>query len=53
MMMMMIIIIIIIIITRLRDKQVTLLQTQFLNKQVTSSLHAAIVNADDRCTPLD
>ena len=24
-----------------------------LNKQVTSSLHAAVVKADDRCTPLD
>ena len=30
-----------------------LLQTHFLNKQVTSSLHAAVVKADDRCTPLD
>jgi len=40
-------------ITRLQDKQVKLLQTYFLNKQVTSSLHAAVVKADDRCTPLD
>jgi hypothetical protein len=40
-------------ITRLHDKQEKLLQTYFLNKQVTSSLHAAVVNADDRCTPLD
>jgi len=32
---------------------VKLLQTYFLNKQVTSSLHAAVVKADDRCTPLD
>ena len=40
-------------ITRLHDKQVNLLQTYFLNKQVTSSLHAAVVKADDRCTPLD
>ena len=30
-----------------------LLQTYFLNKQVTSSLHAAVVKADDGCTPLD
>ena len=30
-----------------------LLQTYFLNKQVTSSLHAAVVKEDDRCTPLD
>ena len=40
-------------ITRLYDKQVKLLQTYFLNKHVTSSLHAAVVKADDRCTPLD
>jgi len=40
-------------VTRLRDKQVKLLQTYFLNKQVISSLHAAVVKADDRCTPLD
>jgi hypothetical protein len=32
---------------------VKLLQTYFLNKQVMSSLHAAVVKADDRCTPLD
>ena len=30
-------------ITRLHDKQVKLLQTYFLNKQVTSSLHVAVV----------
>ena len=30
-----------------------LLQTYLLNKQVTSSLHAAAVKADYRCTPLD
>jgi len=40
-------------IIRLYDKQVTLLQTHFLNKQVTSSRHAAVVKADDWCTPLD
>jgi len=34
-------------ITRLHVKQVELLQTHFLNKQVTSSLHAAVVKADD------
>jgi len=39
--------------TRLHDKQVKLVHTYFLNKQVTSSLHAAVVKADDRCTPLD
>jgi len=33
--------------TRLRDKKVKLLQTYFLNKQITSSLHAAVVKADD------
>ena len=33
-------------ITRLHDKHVKLLQTYFLNKQVTSSLHAAVVKAD-------
>jgi hypothetical protein len=38
-------------ITRLHDKQVKLLQTYFLNKQVMSSLHAVVVKADDRCTP--
>jgi len=32
---------------------VKLLQKYFLNKQVKSSLHAAAVTADDRCTPLD
>jgi len=32
---------------------VQLLQTYFLNKQITSSLHAAVVKADDRYTPLD
>ena len=40
-------------ITRLHDKQVKLLQTHFLNKQVTSPLHAAVVKADDKFTPLD
>ena len=40
-------------ITRLHDKQVKLLQTYFLNKQVRSPLHAAVVKADDRYTPLD
>ena len=40
-------------ITRLHDKQVKLFQTCFLNKKVTSSLHVAVVKADDRCTPLD
>jgi hypothetical protein len=40
-------------ITRHHDKQVKLLQTYFLNKQVTSPLHAAVVKADDRYTPLD
>jgi hypothetical protein len=40
-------------ITRLRDKQARLLQTHFLNKQITSPLHAAVVQADDRYTPLD
>ena len=35
------------------DKRVKLLQTYFLNKHVTSSLHAAVVKADDSCTPLD
>jgi hypothetical protein len=39
--------------TRLLDKQVGLLQTYFLNKQITSPLHAAVVQADDRYTPLD
>jgi len=37
----------------LRDKHLKLLQTYFLDKQVTTSLHAAAVKADDRCTPLD
>jgi hypothetical protein len=40
-------------ITRLHDKQVKLLQTYFLNKKVTSPLHAAVVKADDRYTSLD
>ena len=40
-------------IIRLHDKQVKLLQTYFLNKQVTSSLHAAVAKADNRCSPLD
>jgi hypothetical protein len=39
-------------ITRLHDKQVKLLQTYFLNKRVTPPLHAAVVKADDRYTPL-
>ena len=39
-------------IIRLHDKQVRLLQTYFLNKQITSPLHAAVVQADDRYTPL-
>ena len=30
-----------------------MIQTYFLKKQVTSSLHAAAVKAADRCTPLD
>jgi len=40
-------------ITRLHDKQVKLLQTYFLNKQFTSSFNAAVIKADDMCTPLD
>ena len=40
-------------ITQLHDKQAKLLQAYFLNKQVMPSLHAAVVKADDRCTPLD
>jgi long-subunit acyl-CoA synthetase (AMP-forming) len=40
-------------IIRLHDKQVKLLQTCFLNKQASSPLHAAVVKADDRRTPLD
>jgi hypothetical protein len=40
-------------ITQFHGKQVKLLQTYFLNKQVTSPLHAAVVKADDRYTPLD
>jgi len=40
-------------ITRLHDKQVKLLQTHLLNKQSSSPLHAAVVKADDRHTPLD
>jgi Sec-independent protein translocase protein TatA len=39
--------------TRLRDKQAKLLQTYFSHKQATSPLHAAVVKADDRYTPLD
>jgi hypothetical protein len=39
-------------ITQLHDKQVKLLQTYFLSK-VTPPLHAAVVKADDRYTPLD
>ena len=30
-----------------------LLQTYFLKKQITSFLHAVVVKADDRCTPVD
>ena len=37
-------------ITLLHDKQVKLLHAYFLNKQVTSPLHAAVVKADDRYT---
>jgi hypothetical protein len=40
-------------ITRLHDKRVKHLQTYFLNKQVTSPLHTAVVKADDRYTPMD
>ena len=40
-------------ITRLHDKQVKLRQIYFLNKQATSPLHAAVVKADDKYTPLD
>jgi hypothetical protein len=40
-------------ITRLHDKQVKLLQTYFLNKQIMSSLHAAVVKAGYRCSSLD
>jgi len=40
-------------ITWLHEKQVKILQTYFLNKQVTSPLHAAVVKADDRYIPLD
>jgi hypothetical protein len=40
-------------VTRLHDKQVKLLQTYFLSKQVTLPLHAAVVKADDRYAPLD
>jgi hypothetical protein len=32
---------------------VKLLQKYFLNEQATSPLHAAVVKADDRYTPLD
>ena len=42
-----------IVITRLHAIQLKILQTYFLNKQVTSSLHAAVVKAHDSCTPLD
>jgi hypothetical protein len=40
-------------ITRLHDKQVRLLQTYLSNKHITSPLHAAVVQADHRYTPLD
>jgi hypothetical protein len=39
-------------ITRLHDKLVKLIQTYFLNKESSSPLHAAVVRADDRLTPL-
>jgi hypothetical protein len=32
-------------------KQMRLIQTYFLHKQVTSPLHAAVGKADDRYTP--
>jgi len=32
---------------------VTRLHTYFLNKEVNSSLYAAVVSVDDRCTPMD
>jgi hypothetical protein len=40
-------------IIRLHDNQVKSLQIYFLNKQASSPLHAAVVKADDRHTPLD
>jgi hypothetical protein len=40
-------------ITRLHNKQVKLLQTYFLNKQTSPPLHAAVVKADNKYTPLD
>jgi hypothetical protein len=40
-------------IIRLHEKQVRLLQTCFLNKQITSPLHVVVVQADDKCTQLD
>jgi hypothetical protein len=40
-------------IIRLHDKQVKLLQTYFLNRQTKSPLHAAVVKADNRYTPMD
>jgi hypothetical protein len=40
-------------ITWLHDKQVHLLQTYFLNKQIALPHHAAVVQADGRYTPLD
>jgi hypothetical protein len=40
-------------VTRLHNKQVKLLQIYFLNKQTSLPLHAAVVKADDRYTPLD
>ena len=40
-------------IIRLHNKQVKLLHIYFLNKQPSSPLHAAVVKADDRHTPLD
>jgi hypothetical protein len=40
-------------ISRLHDKEVELLQTYFLKKQTSSPLHAAVVKADNKYTPLD
>jgi len=41
------------VVTPLHDKQVKILQTYFLNKEVNSFLYAAVVRVDDKCTPLD
>jgi hypothetical protein len=40
-------------ITRLHDKQLKLLQTYFLNKQTSSPLHPAVVEAHSKYTPLN